>query len=38
MSNLFRIRWMDDVNFDLIDKIVEYNIEDKKARRNFGGR
>lgn len=34
-KNLFRIKWDDPVNFDLIDKIVEYNIDDKKGMTRF---
>lgn len=26
----FRIKWSDEVNFELLDKIIAYNIEDKK--------
>lgn len=28
---LFRIKWADEVDFELLDKIVAYNIEDKKT-------
>ena len=34
-QELFRIKWSDDVNFDLIDKMVAYNIEDKKDHTRF---
>lgn len=27
---IFRIKWKDKVDFDLIEKLVAYNIEDKK--------
>ena len=29
-QGLFRIKWTDKVDFDLIDKMVAYNIEEKK--------
>ncbi len=32
---LFRIRWTDEVNWELIDKIVSYNIHDKKDMTKF---
>lgn len=32
---LFRIKWTDKVDFDLLYKIVAYNIEDKKAMTKF---
>ncbi|MCF6465995.1 iron chaperone [Clostridium sp. Cult2] len=32
---LFRIKWTDKVDFDLLDKIVFYNIEDKKDMTKF---
>lgn len=32
---LFRIKWEDDVNYNLIYKIVEYNMEDKKGLDTF---
>lgn len=34
-SNLFRIKWTDQVDYNLIDKIVQYNIEDKKGMTRF---
>lgn len=32
---LFRIKWMDPVNYDLLDKLIQYNIEDKKDMTKF---
>ncbi len=32
---LFRIKWIDKVDFDLLYKIVAYNIEDKKDMTKF---
>ena len=29
-QEVFRIKWTDEVNFELLDKIVAYNIETKK--------
>lgn len=34
-QQIFRIKWTDEVDFDLLDKIVAYNIEDKKDMSNF---
>lgn len=31
----FRIKWTDEIDFDLIDKMIEYNIEDKKDMTKF---
>lgn len=30
---LFRIKWNDEIDFGLIDKLIEYNIEDKKEMK-----
>ena len=27
---LFRIKWEDEVDYDLLSKIIDFNIEDKK--------
>lgn len=35
-NNLFRIKWTDDVNYELLTKIIEFNIIDKKDYPNFG--
>lgn len=32
---LFRIKWADDVHWELLDKIVSYNIHDKKGMTKF---
>ena len=29
-KELFRIKWIDQVDFDLLHKLVNYNIENKK--------
>ena len=34
-KNIFRIKWSDKVDYNLLDKIVSYNIEDKKDAKNF---
>jgi uncharacterized protein YdhG (YjbR/CyaY superfamily) len=34
-QELFRIKWTDKVDFDLLHRIVAYNIEDKKDMTNF---
>ena len=32
---LFRIKWMDKIDFNLLDNIINYNIEDKKDMTKF---
>lgn len=32
---IFRIKWKDDVDYDLIDKMIAFNIEDKKDYDKF---
>ncbi|MGI6537330.1 MAG: iron chaperone [Caldicoprobacterales bacterium] len=32
---LFRIKWTDEIDFNLLDEIIEYNIEDKKHMTKF---
>ncbi|MCR6546552.1 iron chaperone [Dehalobacterium formicoaceticum] len=34
-QELFRITWTDNVDFELLYKMVAYNIEDKKDMTNF---
>lgn len=34
-QGLFRIKWTDTVDFNLLDKMVTYNIEDKKDMTKF---
>ncbi len=34
-SNLFRIKWDQPVNFNLLERIIRYNIEDKKGCTTF---
>ncbi|MCR6546547.1 iron chaperone [Dehalobacterium formicoaceticum] len=34
-QELFRIKWADNVDFELLYKMVAYNIEDKKDMTNF---
>lgn len=31
----FRIKWADKIDFDLLDKMLAYNIEDKKSMTKF---
>ena len=35
-SRLFRIRWTDPVHYDLLKKIIEFNIKEKLKIRGFG--
>ena len=32
---LFRINWTDSINYKLIDKMISFNIEDKKDTKTF---
>lgn len=32
---LFSIKWTDEIDFDLIDKMIEFNIEDKKDMTKY---
>lgn len=32
---LFRIKWIDKIDFNLLDKIISYNMEDKKDMTKF---
>ena len=34
-SNLFRIKWEEPVNFALLERIIRYNMEDKKDCTTF---
>jgi hypothetical protein len=34
-QGLLRIKWTDKVDFDLLDKIIAYNIENKKGMTSF---
>ena len=34
-QELMRIKWTDEVDFELLDKMVSYNIEDKKDMMKF---
>lgn len=34
-KEIFRIKWTDKVDFDLLHKLVSYNIEDKKDMTKF---
>lgn len=34
-KEIFRIKWSDEINFELLKKIVEYNIKDKKNAEKF---
>ena len=34
-QELFRIKWTDKVDFELLDKIVAFNIEDKRDMTKF---
>lgn len=34
-KKLFRIKWTDEVNYDLLDKIISYNIDTKKGFTSF---
>lgn len=32
---LFKIKWTDDVDYDLLDKMIAYNIKEKKNMTKF---
>lgn len=34
-SHLFRIQWTEPVNYELLEKIIEFNIKDKDENSNF---
>jgi uncharacterized protein YdhG (YjbR/CyaY superfamily) len=34
-SHLFRIQWTEPVNYELLEKIIEFNIKDKAENSNF---
>ena len=34
-KHLFRIRWTDKVNYDLLRKVVAFNINNKKSMEKF---
>lgn len=34
-SMLFRIRWEDKIDYELLSKIIDFNIEDKKNHSKF---
>lgn len=34
-KELFRIKWTDEVDYELLEKIVAYNIEEKKDMKKF---
>ena len=34
-SHLFRIPWTEPVNYELLEKIIEFNIKDKAEHSNF---
>jgi uncharacterized protein YdhG (YjbR/CyaY superfamily) len=34
-QGLFRIKWTDKIDFNLLDKMIAYNIEDKKDMTKF---
>ncbi|CAM4213843.1 iron chaperone [Erysipelothrix aquatica] len=34
-SNLFRIKWHDAISWDLLEQIISFNIEDKRAVTSF---
>jgi uncharacterized protein YdhG (YjbR/CyaY superfamily) len=34
-SRLFRIQWTEPVNYELLEKIIEFNIKDKVENSNF---
>lgn len=34
-KGMFRIKWKDQVNYELLEKIIEFNIEDKAGYNNF---
>ena len=31
----FRIKWTDEVDYQLLDKMIEYNLEDKKGMTKY---
>ena len=34
-QELFRIKWTDEVDFELLDRLITYNIEDKKEMTKY---
>lgn len=34
-QQLFRVKWTDEVDYDLLDRIVKYNIEEKKDMTKY---
>jgi len=34
-QELFRIKWADAINYELIDRIIDYNIEEKKGMTKY---
>lgn len=34
-KEIFRIKWSDDINYNLLKEIIEYNIEDKQDYDTF---
>ena len=34
-QGIFRIKWTDKIDLNLLDKIIDYNIEDKKGMTSF---
>lgn len=34
-KNLFRIKWSDPINFDLLQKIINFNLQDKANYTDF---
>lgn len=35
-ENLFRIKWNQEIDYDLIGDMIKLNMEEKKIIRNFG--
>ncbi len=34
-SNLFRIKWDEEVNYNLLERMIQYNLDDKKDCATF---
>ncbi len=34
-KELFKIKWTDEINYNLLEKIIKYNIVDKKDHKKF---
>ena len=34
-TNLFRIQWTDEVDYHLLERMIEYNMEEKKGMKRY---